>query len=124
VIAYSRLGEHGAVWIALGVVLGSRRGVAIVLRAYAINQLLKVLLRRHRPEVPGLPPLAETQSRLSLPSAHATTSFAALRAYAGDAPRAPLALAATAMALSRVYLGVHWPSDVVAGAALGTAVAR
>jgi undecaprenyl-diphosphatase len=122
VLAYSRLGEHGAGWVVLGLALDCRRGALAVIRAYAANQALKVVVRRRRPDLPGLPALVRTRSTLSFPSAHATTSFAALRAYRHDAPRGLLALAATAMALSRVYLGVHWPSDVLAGAALGAAI--
>jgi undecaprenyl-diphosphatase len=120
--AYSRLGEHGAVWLGLGVVLRSRRGIVSVLGAYAANQLLKFGVRRRRPQVPGLPPLIATHSDRSFPSAHAATSFAALRFYRGELPRGPLTAAVSAMAGSRVMLGVHWPSDVLAGAALGTAV--
>ena len=55
-------------------------------------------------------------------SAHASSSFAAARAYARLVPGAPLYAIATAMALSRVYLGVHYPSDIAAGALLGTLV--
>jgi undecaprenyl-diphosphatase len=61
----------------------------------------------------------------SYPSAHSSTSFAGARALsAAGMPAAPLYSVAVAMALSRPYLGVHYPSDIVAGAVLGESVAR
>jgi undecaprenyl-diphosphatase len=95
----------------------------VVVAAYVVNQTTKLVVRRRRPELPGLPALTPTVSRLSFPSAHATTSFAAARAYRRVAPSPPLYATAIAFALSRPYLGVHYPSDVIAGAALGTAIA-
>jgi undecaprenyl-diphosphatase len=100
------------------------RGVRIVLAAYGLNYVVKLAVRRRRPELPGLPPLTATVSRLSFPSAHCSTSFAAALAFSRVAPAAPLYGAAAAFALSRPYLGVHYPSDVLAGAVLGTAVAE
>jgi len=134
--AYSRTGEHAACWLALGLAGAALtdddpqtrtrwlRGVRIVAASYAANYAVKLAVRRRRPELPGLPPLTPTVSRLSFPSAHATTSFAAARAYGGLVPRAALYAAAGAFALSRPYLGVHYPSDVLAGIVLGTAVAE
>jgi len=91
--------------------------------AFALNTVVKVAVRRRRPELPGLPPLIDTPTRLSFPSAHATTSFAAVRVFSAlGVPAAPLQALALGLALSRLYLGVHYPSDVVAGAALGTAL--
>ena len=65
-----------------------------------------------------LPHLILTRGSL-LPFLHSTSSFAAAQAYGRLLPRAPLLGAAGAMAFSRLYLGVHYPSDVAAGAALG-----
>jgi phenylalanine-4-hydroxylase len=133
VVAYSRLGEHAACWLALGLAgaalhPGRRRpwlrGVGVVAGSYVLNYAVKVLVRRPRPQLEGLPALSPVVSALSFPSAHATTSFAAARAYRGLVPAAPLYVAAGAFAFTRPYLGVHYPSDVLAGAALGTAVGR
>jgi membrane-associated phospholipid phosphatase len=132
VAAYSRLGEHAGCWFALGVAgaaLDRRRrpewicGVRTVAAAYALNYAIKLSVRRRRPEFPELPPLSSVVSSLSFPSAHATTSFAAARAFKDLVPAWPLYAAATAFLLSRPYLGVHYPGDVLAGALLGTLVA-
>lgn len=129
---YSRLGEHAACWLALGAVGAALdrdrrarwlRGAGIVASAYGANFAVKLAVQRRRPELDGLPPLSPVVSRLSFPSAHATTSFAAAWAFRELAPPAALYLAAGAFAVSRPYLGVHYPSDVVAGAALGTLLA-
>jgi decaprenylphosphoryl-5-phosphoribose phosphatase len=134
VVAYSRTGEHAACWLALGGAgallsgdAGRRaawlRGARIVCAAYAVNYAVKISVRRRRPELRDLPALAGTVSGLSFPSAHATTSFAAARAYSRVVPAGPLYAAAIAFGLSRPYLGVHYPTDVLGGAALGSVIA-
>ena len=130
---FSRIGEYGAVWLALGAAGWAldrqrrpswARAVGVVAGTYALNTALKLVIRRPRPELPGLPPLTSTPTRLSFPSAHAATSFAGARVYSRlGVPPDPLYMLAGALAASRVYLGVHYPSDVCAGALLGTVVA-
>jgi membrane-associated phospholipid phosphatase len=131
--AWSSAGEGGLIWHSLaaaGFLLdGGRRpiylrSVRAVLLAFGANTLLKYAIRRARPVLDELPALAPTISGHSYPSAHSAMSFAAARALSEALPPLPLYAAALAMALSRPYLGVHYPSDVLAGAGLGDAVAR
>jgi undecaprenyl-diphosphatase len=126
---YSKCGEHAALWLALGaggaLADAPRRGrweraLGVVFLTYLLNTAVKGLFQRKRPVLDDLPALIATPTKLSFPSAHASSSFAAARAYSGLLPAAPLYAAAAAMALSRVYLGVHYPSDIAAGAVLGT----
>ena len=126
---FSRLGEHAGVWIVLGLVGMAvdrprrrhwARALASVVGTYLLNTAIKGVFRRARPAFDDLPALIATPTALSFPSAHASSSFAAARAYSAMLPAAPLYATAAAMGLSRVYLGVHYPSDIAAGALLGT----
>ncbi|WP_137888540.1 bifunctional DedA family/phosphatase PAP2 family protein [Pseudomonas sp. 2FE] len=109
-------------WRALLFVGGTLLGSALA------NQSLKLLLARARPEV-----LLEPLHSFSLPSGHSSASFAfflVLGVLAGRGQPARLrltwlllaSLPALAIALSRVYLGAHWPTDIIAGALLATGV--
>jgi len=127
-----KIGEYGAVWLAIGVVLAlfshEDRGewlAAGLLAPLAIglNFAVKLVVRRPRPVLEGLPPLAGAPSSLSFPSAHSTASFAAATAMTRIAPEAGfLFVLAAAIAIGRPYLGMHYPSDVLGGALLGTAL--
>lgn len=118
-------------WLALGLALAlarrSPRPFVLVLLADAaaegIAGALKAIVGSHRPR--GYDPLVAMPHSHSFPSGHATVSFACATVLSTLAPRAaPLfVVLAAAIAYSRLYLGVHWPFDVVAGAAIGVATA-
>ena len=129
---FGKLGEHGQVWFAIGIALAiadpAHRGEWLLCAALGpamivLNYAVKVLVRRERPVLDGLPPLGGAPSSLSFPSAHASSSFACATAMTRVAPEAAvLFLLAAVISLGRPYLGMHYPSDVLAGAALGVAV--
>lgn len=129
----SKTGENGYLWFGLGLAGaafdGKRRKqwlAASMIGPLAIgfNFLIKLVVKRPRPQLEGLPPIGGAPSSLSFPSAHATASFAAATAMSRLAPELKLAFfgAAAVMAVTRPYLGMHYPSDILAGAALGTAL--
>jgi membrane-associated phospholipid phosphatase len=133
VLRFTRLGEHGGLWLAiaaLGFLFDRRarpvyaRAARVVVLTYVTNTAIKLGIRRARPLLEDLPPLSPTVTGLSYPSAHASTSFAAASALGDALPATPLRVAAAAMALSRCYIGVHYPSDILAGALLGGATAK
>lgn len=92
----------------------------------AVTQPLKALFDRARPAVadPTFATLAPTPDNGAMPSGHASTAFAAAACVAVLYPRlaAPALVLAAGVASSRVWLGVHYPTDVLAGAALGAAL--
>jgi len=127
-----KAGNNGAVWFGLGVVLAifdsSNREAWLICAvlapiAIALNYVIKLIVKRPRPVLEGLPPLGGAPSSLSFPSAHATSSFAVATAMTRvDAFGALAFVLAIALSLGRPYLGMHYPSDVLAGAVLGVAL--
>ena len=107
--------------------IGGVFATASAAAAAALAALVKEVVDRSRPEHAGVDvdPLVSTPDSPSFPSGHAATAFAAATVVALVHPRLRLPVLALAalVALSRVYLGVHYGVDVLAGAALGIGVA-
>ena len=130
--------NHSLLWFAVATGLALRRGatrkaaargvLAIALASGSANAVCKPLLPRRRPaaaELPAYQTLASPPTSSSFPSGHAASAAAFATAVGLESPRLGLALAplAAAVGYSRVHVGVHWTSDVAAGAALGVGVA-
>ncbi|WP_396930859.1 phosphatase PAP2 family protein [Mycolicibacterium sp.] len=131
--AMSHFGEHAQGWVAvsaLGALAMPKRrrewvlvGIGAV-AAHAAAIAIKLVVRRARPNHPAVAVNVGTPSALSFPSAHATSSTAAAMLLSrATRSRLPLVVV-PAMALSRLVLGVHYPTDVLAGAAVGAVVAK
>jgi diacylglycerol kinase family enzyme/membrane-associated phospholipid phosphatase len=135
----SRTANHSRLWLAIAAgcaVLGGRfgrraalRGVLAIGATSALTNLpAKYLAGRQRPDlgvVPEVRRLARVPASTSFPSGHAASAFAFATAVGLEQRRArgPLLALAGAVAYSRVYTGVHYPGDVLVGAAFGSAVA-
>jgi len=127
-------GAAGLVWIVIGLAVAFRQRRPLVLVALVgmiivtsrIDAILKDAIGRARPFVgdPSVHPSIALPHDPSMPSGHAMNAFAGAVLLGSIVPRARwwLLALACAIALSRVYLGVHFASDVLAGAALGAAI--
>lgn len=135
--AVTGLGNAGLVWIALTVTLlifrrtrraGVACALALVFSLLLTNLALKNWVRRPRPfaELETLTLLIGQPSEYSFPSGHASSSFAAGWAMFRTLPRRwgiPALALAVLISLSRLYVGVHYPTDVLGGAVVGIAAA-
>lgn len=128
-------GSFGAIWLVLALILSGltwrrstllARTAATILVAEAVSGGAKDWLDRDRPPLrdPDPAPLVSLPVTSSFPSGHATVAFACATVLALAAPRLrwPLFALAALIAFSRVYVGVHYPLDVLAGAALGVLI--
>lgn len=129
--AMSHFGEHSAGWFALGLIGAAadkprRRewltASVSVVGAHAASIAVKRVVRRRRPEDPSVEVLVGTPSRLSFPSSHATSTTTAAVVYSGLTGRNLVPALVPPMLASRLVLGVHYPTDVLAGAVLGGAI--
>jgi diacylglycerol kinase family enzyme/membrane-associated phospholipid phosphatase len=136
----SRAANHSRLWAGLAVLLAASGGrfgrraalrglLAVTVTSAVTNLPAKLLTGRTRPDLGAVPEvrrLARVPSSTSFPSGHSASAFAFATAVALERPdvRIPLNALAGAVALSRVYTGVHYPGDVLIGSAIGIAVAR
>jgi undecaprenyl-diphosphatase len=134
----SRVANHGVVWIAISALswaFGRQRHKRAAVRgllslgiaSFLANGPFKFAARRARPEfgrVPSIRALVHPPTT-SFPSGHSASAAAFAVGYALEAPAValPIGALATGVAVSRAYTGVHFPGDVLAGAALGAAAA-
>ena len=126
------LGNSGAIWLALTVLLllrpktrklGLAVGISLALEVLCCNGILKPLVARVRPcdLNPSVRLLIPRPEDFSFPSGHTASSFAAASAlyFGGSKGWLPAGALAALIAFSRLYLYVHFPSDVLAGALIG-----
>jgi undecaprenyl-diphosphatase len=133
----SHLADRSVLWTLIAVLLGlagrrerrgALRGLVSIGAASAIGHAGALVLGRRRPDV-SVVPMARRVRRhpvsASFPSRHTASAFAFATSVALERPAfaVPIFGLAGAVAYSRIYIGAHYPSDVLAGAALGSAVA-
>jgi membrane-associated phospholipid phosphatase len=131
-ITTTRAANYSRLWLVVAgmlAVFGGRRGrravgrglIAIAIAAAAANGPAKLLVRRRRPSSRWQPTLIRTPRSTSFPSGHTAAAVAFVTGASTELPvLAPVLVPlAGAVAYSRVHTGVHYPSDVAAGAAIG-----
>lgn len=132
----TKLGDHGEIWIVIGILLlipkkTRRAGILSLLALLSAhllcNMVLKDYVARVRPYdvIEGLHCLIERPTDWSFPSGHTMTAFAAAVVIFRSRPKRlgiPIMTLACVIAFSRLYVGVHYPSDVIFGAVLGTLI--
>lgn len=138
VVFITRLGDAGFIWILLTLILllipktrkvGCMSAVALLLSLLVNNVVLKNLVARTRPfdAIQTLMPLVQRPLDFSFPSGHTASSFAAAGVYFRNLPKRfglPLLILAVLISVSRLYVGVHFPTDVLFGLVSGLLLSR
>lgn len=133
----SRIADNGLIWIVIAVLLllfsGTRKvgftvGLSLLSNLLVMNLILKNLVARVRPyeAIDGLTRLVPAERSFSFPSGHAGHAFAAAVVLYCMLPKKygiPALVLAGLISVSRMYVGVHYPTDVLAGAVIGTGIA-
>jgi diacylglycerol kinase family enzyme/membrane-associated phospholipid phosphatase len=130
--------DHSRLWFVIGVLMATRKGQlrrgairgagSLAVTSTTVNALLKQVFGRRRPDLSAHGAhrlLRRDLTTHSFPSGHSASAAAFVTGVALESPLAGIALAPVALGVgySRVHVGVHYPGDVVAGFAVGTAVA-
>ena len=132
-IFITSLGNGGMIWIAATLLLlipkktrkvGIMSGAALLLSLLINNNLIKNIVQRPRPFVTftDLQIIIPTPSEFSFPSGHTSSSFAAAAVFYRHLPKRlgiPSVVLAGLIGFSRLYVGVHYPTDVIAGVVMG-----
>ncbi len=131
-IFFTSAGDRGLIWISIAVILlinkktryfGVVTLVALIISTIMGEGILKHILRRQRPyfDFPSIYLLVDKSTTYSFPSGHTTSSFAAAYVLSKHLKKYSLLFwtLAIAIAFSRLYLFLHYPSDVIAGIVLG-----
>lgn len=133
IIGITYLGNAGIFWIALSVLLlcfknyrklGLTCGASLILDLLSVNVFIKKAVARVRPYevIEGLTKIIGEQSDYSFPSGHTAASFAVATVLLMRAPKklsVPMFILACLISLSRLYVGVHYPTDITGGAVIG-----
>lgn len=129
----SAVGRGGMIWVAVGAIIAWRTkrwhdfatlAIALLVTTIVADYILKPIVHRTRPfnAIAAVAVIGGRPHDASFPSGHAANSFAAALVMSVMVPRLRVLwwTLAAAIAFSRVYVGVHYPADIVGGAVIGT----
>lgn len=134
---FTLLGDYGMLWIGVALLLilikrtrsvGVVAGASLAINALLVNVLIKNIVARTRPYevIESLTRLVGEQSDYSFPSGHTSSAFSVAVVIFLLMPKKygiPALIVATIISYSRLYVGVHYPTDVLGGFVIGTLVA-